>query len=90
MPRGAILPCLLALLMLSGCQALPHQNKTPVQPPVQYLQDCPEPELLLIQGQLTNGNLAQGYLDMRHSLRQCNLDKAALREWSDSLSKETK
>lgn len=83
MPRGLTRTCLLTLLLLSGCKSLPVALGAPVAPPAQFMQDCPEPTA---PKPLTNAGLAQYALDTRDSLRGCNADKAALREWSNLLS----
>lgn len=49
-------------------------------PPVQYIQDCPEPSAPARP--VTNAALAQYAKATRDVLRACNTDKAALREWS--------
>jgi len=68
--------------MLSGCNSLPVLRDRGVAPPVQYMQDCPEP---VAQKPLTNGGLSQYALDAREVIRECNKDKAALREWAGRL-----
>jgi hypothetical protein len=85
MPRGAIRWCLLASLMLSGCNSLPIVKDRPVAPPVQYIQDCPEP---IAQKPLTNSALGQYAIDAREVIRLCNTDKAALREWASKVKND--
>lgn len=68
--------------MLSGCNSLPVLVQSPVAPPAQYMQDCTEP---VVQKPLTNGALSQYALDAREVIRECNKDKAALREWAGRL-----
>ena len=84
MPLGLTRTCLLTLLLLSGCKSLPVPVEAPVAPPAQYMQDCSEPEQAT---PFTNGALAQYALDLRTTLRGCNADKAALREWSTMIGK---
>lgn len=60
----------LCLLALTACAS---QVKAP--PP--YLEACPHP----VVDRTTNGGLADGIRAYRQALRDCNDDKAALREW---------
>lgn len=73
--------------MLSACSTLTPPKQTPVGPPVQYMQDCPEP---LRPDPLTNGTLVMYAKGLRDSLRECNTDKAALRTWAASIDKLNK
>lgn len=52
-------------------------------PPVQYVQDCPEPSAPARP--VTNAALAKYAKDTRDVLRVCNTDKAALREWAANI-----
>lgn len=81
--RGAI--NLSLILLLSGCAKLPARTETVVEykPVYRYpadalLEDCPEYDL---QGNM-NGDLAVLTKYQQASLKRCNRDKAALREWS--------
>lgn len=60
-------------LLLSGCSTPPAQ----VPFPYEAAQACVEPPV----DKTTNGGLAKGVADLRASLRQCNNDKAIIREW---------
>jgi hypothetical protein len=69
----------LAPLLLSGCFAtVPVTKAARDLPPLEWLEDCPIPAGAV----LTNGDLARQRNDAVASLKQCNIDKAALREWS--------
>lgn len=48
-------------------------------PPVSLLNDCAEPSPI---GVTTNGELLSYVGQLRSVLRNCNDDKAALREWA--------
>lgn len=76
----------LTTLFLTAC-ATPSAPAPPetviLLPPAEYLADCPLPEL---PHDARNRDLARGYQDAVASLIECNIDKAALREWVDSLS----
>lgn len=67
---------LLAALLMASCAAVTPPQR--ILPPVDLLQDCPEPPVTIS----TNGLLAEYALALRDALRGCNRDKAALREWS--------
>lgn len=67
--------------LLVGCSVIPT-SKVPVElPPTALLQECPIPEATVA----TNGQLAQWALSLKYALKLCNDDKAALREWADSV-----
>lgn len=68
---------LLMSLLVASCAAVAPGPQR-ILPPVELLQDCPEPAILAG----TNGQLAQSILNLRDALRGCNRDKAALREWA--------
>lgn len=71
-------PMLLVALLMASCAAgIP-------KPPRELLQPCNEPTPAVA----TNGALAEYTLALRSSLRGCNDDKAALREWADTLEKQ--
>lgn len=76
-PEGRVLT--LASLLLASCASV-APGPVRVLPPLELLQDCPEP---LTQHD-TNGRLAEGILALRDALRGCNRDKAALREWAEA------
>jgi len=74
----ALMAC--AALALSGCFATPG----PVvreKPPANLLADCPMPTVYLTH----NGGLAQGIGRLRDSIKNCNDDKKALREWAEGI-----
>jgi hypothetical protein len=53
----------------------------------EYVRELPPPELLedckaTLSEIRTNGQLAQAYLDAKHDLALCNIDKRSLREWA--------
>lgn len=70
-------------LFLTAC-ALPSptviDRPVKVQPPEELLAECPVPG---VPNPLLNGQLAELLLATRSSLESCNLDKKALREWSN-------
>jgi len=77
--RGLTSLCLLALL--SGCATAPPVTLIQREkPPAHLLLDCPLPA----QEFRTNADLLAHILALRGSLRGCNDDKAALREWAES------
>lgn len=82
MPHGLILLCLLTLLMLSGCQALPRRVEAPVSVPVQYTVPTQEPEAT----GSTNGALALLAKSFKKALASCNADKAAILDWSTTVA----
>lgn len=67
---------MLAALLVASCASVTPQQR--LLPPVELLQDCPEPPVQVG----TNGQLAQAIQALRDALRGCNRDKAALREWA--------
>lgn len=77
---GLMSACLAALLTLSGCNSLPAKPRPVATPPAQYTEATPEPKA---ETPWTNGGLARGYQSMRVALRSCNLDKSAVKLWSD-------
>jgi hypothetical protein len=70
---------MLASLLLASCASVAPAPMR-VLPPLELLQDCPEPPIQAA----TNGQLAESILALRDSLRGCNRDKAALREWAEA------
>jgi hypothetical protein len=77
--HGLLSLCLLAWLTLSGCQTAPRI----VPPPSEYLLDCAKPK----PTGRTNAALAEYALGLSDALDRCNADKAALRDWTSTLSK---
>jgi hypothetical protein len=75
MKLGACTAVLVAAL--TGCAAVPTVTRD--LPPAFLMEDCPEPEATVS----TNAELAAWILSLRHSLRKCNNDKAALRDWAE-------
>lgn len=71
----------LGLLILPGCAPLGRQTERLVRevPPYELIANCPKPNVLV----KTNGQLAASLLAMEAALDKCNLDKAALRLWSE-------
>jgi hypothetical protein len=71
----------LTILLLQACSTAPITGQSPV--PEQFLQEC-----RAIQREIrTNADLAKALLDHREALAACNLDKRAIREWSEELLK---
>lgn len=68
---------MLMVLLLASCASVAPGPQR-ILPPIDLLQDCPEPPILAG----TNGQLAQSILALRDALRGCNRDKAALRAWA--------
>lgn len=82
---GMILVPILLLALLAcctGCSTLPPGAQQPV--PDQWLLECKAQEREI----RVNGDLGHRILDYKEALRLCNNDKAAIREWSDALTKE--
>jgi PBP1b-binding outer membrane lipoprotein LpoB len=75
----AVVLLLFAVLVLSGCAAAPISGQQPV--PEQFLQECVAAKREL----RTNGDLSKALLDYREALAACNLDKKAIRDWSDGV-----
>ena len=72
-----LMSSLLAVLALAGC-ATRAPSLAPALPPVDLMQDCPAPVI----DKTTNGGLARGVQALKGALKDCNLDKKALREWA--------
>lgn len=66
---------LLAMVSLLGCSSTPVV--TVAVPSATWTAPCPEPILSLE----TNGDMAKTVLALRLALKECNDDKASLREW---------
>ncbi len=77
MPSGKPLLALLALV-LAGCAHTQPPQVIRELPPAALLEDCPVP----VADLATNGALVDHILSLRYALRECNNDKAALREWA--------
>jgi len=75
--RSNLLAALVALLPACATVTPPPDR---LIPPVDLIQDCPEPPSAL----KTNGALAIYIDDLKNALRGCNRDKKALREWAES------
>jgi hypothetical protein len=69
-----------AFLALSGCFATTQVAQQPV--PAEFLGEC----RALERDIKTNGDLAKALQDHKAALAACNLDKAAIRQWSEGLS----
>lgn len=68
---------LLTVLLLASCASVaPGPQK--VLPPLELLQDCPQPEIR----KQTNGDLSWTIQALIEVLKGCNLDKKNLREWA--------
>ncbi len=76
---GLFLCALFLLVALFGCAAAPILGQQPV--PEQFLGECRALEREI----RTNGDLAKALQDHKKALTACNLDKRAIREWSDAL-----
>ncbi len=71
------------LALLAGCAtAIPGQQPVPGE----FLAAC-EAQSIDIR---TNGDLARSHRALREALERCNLDKEAIREWSNRLTEPTK
>lgn len=68
----------LLALLLAGCAHTQAPQVIREVPPAALLEDCATPQAQL----RTNGDLADHILALRFALRECNNDKAALREWA--------
>jgi hypothetical protein len=68
-----------AFLALSGCAMAPIGGQQPV--PAEFLVECRAVEREI----RTNGDLAKALKDHKEALAACNLDKNAIRQWSDGL-----
>jgi hypothetical protein len=66
-----------AFLGLSGCATTGIPGQQPV--PEEFLAQCRAQEVEI----LTNGDLARSHRALREALERCNLDKQAIREWSE-------
>ena len=71
---------ILVLISLAGCASAPIVTTVREQPPVELIQDCPQPLLDVA----TNGGLARSIQALKGALSLCNLDKQALRKWAES------
>jgi hypothetical protein len=65
--------------LLSGCFATTGGSQQPV--PEEFLAEC----RALDREIRTNGDLAKALKDHKEALAACNLDKKAIRHWSDGL-----
>jgi hypothetical protein len=67
------------MVLLTGCGTTKTLTVTVKEYPPEYLtQDCPIP----VSQARKNGELVKDIADLRTAIRTCNVDKAALREWS--------
>lgn len=78
---GAILVSLTACATASKIKTV--EVPKPVYPPDELLQNCPIPQSELI----TNEDLAKWSKAMKDRLKECNVDKEALRAWRDQWRK---
>lgn len=67
------------LVVLAGCSTTPSIITVREVPSPELVADCPEP----IPRLETNADLAWTIIEYRKALRLCNIDKKALREWSN-------
>lgn len=77
------LTSLLAVALLAGC-ASTVPKLAPALPPVDLMQDCPVP----VTGKATNGELVRAREALVGAIKDCNLDKKALRDWADKATNE--
>lgn len=70
---------LMTLFILSGCK----RPVTFIAPPASLMADCPETDMPLV----VNADLVFKVRALRVDLKDCNADKAGLREWSASMAK---
>lgn len=75
-----ILLLISTLAVLAGCSTTPTYVTVRELPSPELTADCPEPKARVA----TNADLAWTIIEYRKALRLCNLDKKALREWSDN------
>jgi hypothetical protein len=71
-PKGRV--AMFASLLLASCASVTPSGN----PPWHLLQDCPDPATAV---PATNGELVRQRRLLKLSLRECNDDKKALREW---------
>lgn len=69
-----------ALLGLSGCVTIPTAVQQPV--PSEFLAVCRALEVDI----RTNGDLAKALQAHKRALEECNIDKEAIRSWSNGLT----
>lgn len=81
---GLTLMYLLTFGMLSGCGSTPALKERAVAPPAQLMQDCVIPARDIQK----NSDLVYALMDARDTVALCNIEKAALRKWAESLKKE--
>ena len=74
------LTSLCLLVLLTGCASTERIVVERDKPPAPLLAHCPEPEARLIE---RNSDLLLSIQDWKHALRNCNIDKEALRIWAD-------
>ncbi len=77
------------LLSLTACSSPFWVKRQPVNfleilPPIELTQDCPVPSSTHVR---TNGEFVEWSKAVYDSLLACNVDKAALRQWYDSVQK---
>jgi hypothetical protein len=68
-------------LLLSGCSVAPIAGQQAV--PDEFLAECRALEREI----RTNGDLAKALQDHKLALANCNLDKRAIRQWSEGLTR---
>lgn len=74
------------IAFLPGCALVPEKAPNKARIPAELLPDCVIPPLVFD----TNADLATFAGAALASLRECNVDKAALREWDSGTSKGPK
>lgn len=72
------LTTLFLMTLLTSCVTIPA-------PPAQYLEDC-KLTYLPATGKVTNADIIKLAKDREYDLRECNLDKKAIRAWYDGVS----
>jgi hypothetical protein len=70
---------LVLVAILPGCALFKAPPVVRTVPPVEWVQDCPMPTGTIT----TNADLARALNEARASIRTCNIDKKALREWAE-------
>lgn len=68
------------LVVLAGCSTTPSVITVRELPSPELLAECAEPKARVA----TNADLAWTIIEYRKALRLCNVDKKALREWSNN------
>lgn len=78
LPDPAGPTAIIATLFLVGCATVAPQV-VKLLPPAELLADCKD----IPDKPTTNGALAKQRDDLKASIKECNADKKALREWAE-------